>query len=705
MKPQDRKRVTADLKSWLDCVAAYDKKFQKWENRAKVIIQKYVDEQTNVTSGNGASRYNILWANVQTLKAATFSKLPKADVSRRFKDQDPVGRVAGLLLERAIDYEISHYPDYRATMDSSVLDRFLGGRGTSWVRYEPHMRAAQLGEPEDGEEITEDVDEPGEELDYECAPTDYVHYRDFGHSVARTWEEVTRVWRKVYLRRAELVERFGEEIGNAIPLDATPDELKKKDVTVATDTACVYEGWDKEKKQAVWFVKSFKDFLDVRDDPLGLEQFWPCPRPLYATLSNDSLEPTPDYALYQDQANDLNVLSDRIDGLIKALKVTGCYDASLPALARLFTEGENTSLIPVKSWTAFAEKNGLKGAIDIVDLTPIANALNQSYQAMAQVKQQIYDITGISDIIRGQTNASETATAQQLKGQYASLRLKTYQDQVALYATALIQLKAQIICNKFDPDTIYKIAGADQLNESDKQYIQPAMQLLLGDRLIDPESTAPNPMRDFRVEVNADSLVYLDEQSEKESRTEFLNATSGFMQSVMGAMAQVPPQVAAVLTPVAMEMLKFGVTGFRVGKTIEGVFDAAADHLAQIAKQPPPPQPDPEAAKLQAKQATDQQQMQQDAQLEQMRLQMEERARQAELQTQMQFEAFKEQITAQREERQAEREAMMAQQVALQEQQFERFKALLEAKTKVEVAEISANATMSVAQKAAAEPE
>ena len=58
-------------------------------------------------------------------------------------------------------------------------------------------------------------------------PTDYVHYRDFGHSVARTWEEVTRVWRKVYLRRAELVERFGEEIGNAIP-DATPDELKRR---------------------------------------------------------------------------------------------------------------------------------------------------------------------------------------------------------------------------------------------------------------------------------------------------------------------------------------------------------------------------------------------------------------------------------------------------------------------------------------------
>jgi hypothetical protein len=52
--------------------------------------------------------------------------------------------------------------------------------------------------------------------------------------------------------------------------------------------------------------------------------------------------------------------AERIHGLVKALKVMGAYDASVPALARLFTEAENGTLIPVKNWAAFAEKNGLQ---------------------------------------------------------------------------------------------------------------------------------------------------------------------------------------------------------------------------------------------------------------------------------------------------------------------------------------------------------
>ena len=42
-------------------------------------------------------------------------------------------------------------------------------------------------------------------------------------------------------------------------------------------------------------------------------------------------------------------------------------------------------------------------------------ALKNAYEAMAQLKQEIYDITGISDIIRGQSNVIETATSAQIK--------------------------------------------------------------------------------------------------------------------------------------------------------------------------------------------------------------------------------------------------------------------------------------------------
>ena len=138
------------------------------------------------------------------------------------------------------DYEIQHYQDYRTTMEQVVHDRFLPGRGTAWIRYEPHIKAVQLGQPEDGVEVTEDVDEPQEELDYECAPIDYVHWKDFGHTVARTWEEVTAVWRKVYMTREACVERFGKD-GESIPLDSRPDDQKNKSDENADSRALIYE--------------------------------------------------------------------------------------------------------------------------------------------------------------------------------------------------------------------------------------------------------------------------------------------------------------------------------------------------------------------------------------------------------------------------------------------------------------------------------
>jgi len=626
---KDRKRTSTGLKSWLDDVAKYDREFKKWEGRSDKIIKRYRDDFRNSGQGYSMAKFNILWSNVQTLTAATFAKLPKPDVSRRFRDNDPVGRVASLILERALDYEIQHYQDYRSTLKYSVHDRFLPGRATAWVRYEPHFKAVNIGQPTNGLQVTEDIDEGDEQLDYECSAVDYVHWTDFGHSVARTWEEVNRVWRKVYMTKEAIVERFGEDKAKLIPMDAkVPTEQDRYEQMAGMDAlerGCIYEGWDKSKKKAVWFAKGVKDFLDERDDPLGLEEFFPCPRPMFATLTSDTLVPIPDFTLYQDQANELDILADRIDGLVKALQVKGVYDASETSLARLFSEGENNSLLPVKNWQAFSEKQGLKGAIDIVDLTPIANALKEAYLAFSQIKQQVYEITGISDIIRGNTDAGETATAQQIKGQYASLRLKQYQEEVSLFATQILQIKSQIICKKYDPQTILTISAADQLSEVDKQLIPQAMELLIGKRVIDPMADeGTNPLRSFRVEIAADTLVYMDEQAEKESRVEFLTATGSFIQQMGEVLMATPPEAKGTVVGLLMEMLKFGVTGFKVGKNIEGAFDEAAEKLKQLANQPPPPPPpDPklEAAKIQAQ--AEQQRTQAEMQMLPMEMQAE----------------------------------------------------------------------------------
>ena len=684
---------------YLGIVTSYNLTFKRWEERAAKIVKRYRDD-TRTQSENETAKFNILWSNVQTLIPAVYAKLPKADVSRRFSDNDPVGRVASLLIERALDYEIEHYPDFRATMKNAVEDRFLGGRGVGWVRYDPHIKQQDPGEPEDGVQLTEDVDmpdegglpgegdtanmtagqeEPAEEIEYECAPTDYVHWKDFGHSVARTWEEVTEVWRWVYMSKEASVERFGPEKAAKIPFNTSPDELNKRsNAKPLNNKARVCELWDKENGKAVWFVEGIPEFLDERDDPLELEGFFPCEKPVYATTTSDSLVPVPDFTLYQDQANELDILTDRIDGLIKALRVRGVYDSSIPALQRLLTEGDNNTLIPVEQWAAFSEKNGLKGAIDLLPLDMIASTLIEAYQAHDQVKNQIYEITGISDIVRGQGAASETATAQRIKGQYAGLRLKSMQETVALFATGLLRLKAQIICTKFQPQTILAYAAAQQMTPEDQQLIPQAMELIKS-----------NPLRTFRVEVAADSLVELDEQEEQESRMQAVTAIGQFMDKALPT-AQASPE----MLPVLMGMLRFLMSGFKQARQLEGTIDVALQKLEEAAKQP---KPDPEAAKAQAEAQTEQMKAQIKAQTDQQAAQIKA---QTELQVEnarMQGEMQRMQMEMRLEQQKAQFEAQLEAQRLQAEMQFERWKAELDADTKIAVAEISADSATQIA--------
>ena len=673
------KEQATDVQPYLSHISAYEREFKKWEQRSEKIIKRYRDDGR--TKSDSLSKFNILWSNVQTLVPATFARIPQPDVSRRFKDNDPVGRVASLIIERALDFEIQNYADYRSTLKACVHDRFLGGRGTAWARYEPHIRAVQLGEPEDGLAISEDADAPEEELDYECAPVDYVHWRDFGHAVARTWEEVTLVWRKVYLTREACITRFGDEIGKTVPLDSRPEDMKKGE-TQTNDQyarALIYEMWDLDKKQALWLSKSMGKFLDEKDDPLELEGFFPCPRPLFATLTNDSLVPVPDFVLYQDQANELDVLSERINGLINALKVRGVYNAEFTELSRLFTEGENNSLLPIKNFAAFAEKQGLKGAIDLVDITPIAAALLAAYQAMEQVKQQIYDITGLADIVRGQSNASETATAQQIKGQYASMRLNSMKHDVAQFATEVLQLKAQIMCGKFDPETLLKISAAAQLSVQDQKMVPQALEMLKSE-----------PMRSFRIEIAADSLVQMDEVQEKQDRMEMLQAIGSYLKEALPVVQQ-SPEVA----PMVLELMKFAVTAFKVGKGVEGMIDETMDKvkakIEQQAKQPPPPSP--EMMKIQAQQQDADKQRQFEAQKTKDTMQVEIGMEQARMQAEQQMEQQRLMFENQIEQQRLAGEQRTAQMTAMFDQQFLRWKAELEAATKVQVANISAKAS------------
>jgi len=589
--------------------------------------------------------------------------------------------VASLLIERCLDYEIEHYPEFRSAMDHAVEDRFLGGRGVSWVRYDPHLKKQDV--PENGLEITNDAQSEGspdrtagmeeapEEIAYECSPTDYVHWKDFGHTAARTWEEVTQTWRWVYMTKEALTSRFGASIAKKVPLDSGPEPLNKYTNKTSNDRAKICELWDRETGTVVWFSKHYNKIIEEVDDPLELEGFFPCPKPLYATTTSDSLVPVPDFVLYQDQANELDILSDRIDGLIKSLRVRGVYDASQPALQRLLTEGDNNTLIPNDKWAAFSEKGGLKGSIDLLPLDTLAAALLQCYQAQQNVKGQVYEITGISDIIRGESVASETATAQQIKGQYAGLRLKSMQETVALFASELLRIKAQIICEKYQDTTIMAYAAVEQLQPADQSLIPQALQLIRQD-----------PLQSFRIEVAADSLVQIDENQNKQDRLEFLNAFSNFMREAVPA-GQASPE----LVPVLMEMIKYGVGAFKQARTIEGTIDTALEQLkAKAANAAANPQPTPEQQKAMAK-------AQGDAQAAQIQGQIDSQLAQVRGQYEIQAAQIQQAAETQRVAMEQRHEAS----ILSLKQQFEAWEARLKAETSVEVASITAGTSQNIA--------
>jgi hypothetical protein len=688
------------VKYWQDQIKLYDKEFEDWAKRGKKVVDRYLDKrgiQPNGVDTVGNARFNILWANTETIFPAVYNRLPKPDVSRRYKDKDPAGRVASLLLERCLEYEIEQYADFDSALKNALYDNLLPGRGIAWVRYEPTFVQGQpfTGQITEDESSYGDGEETLEQETYlakECAPVDYVNWMDFGHSCAKTWEEVRGVWRKVLMDKDALEARFGQvatERGykiDQIPIDQAQADLEGIPAARQQEhkKAAIYEVWDKTDKRVYWLAKGMDIALDERDDPLKLDEFFPCPKPLFATISTNSLVPVPDFAQYQDQAYELDNVTNRIGQLVDAVKVVGVYDASQDGLKRLMSEGVNNTLIPVNNWAMFGEKGGLKGVIDFLPLTDVVNALQNLYLARDQIKQVIYEITGIADILRGQSNANETATAQQIKSNYAGLRVRARQAEVARFARDIIRLKAEIICEFFSDETIINMSGAQFLSEEDQQYVTQALQLLRDD-----------VNRNFRVDIESDSMVEADEKAEKEAADQLLVGFSTYMEKAVAAATQAPQ-----IAPLMLEVGMFALRRNKVGKTIEGQFQETFDSIMQSLKQP---KPDPEQAKMQAEQQAEQMRMQIEQANQQARMQADMAIQQARAEADMMIERQRMEMQAQIDRERMEYEGriktVQARADALTKLAMKR----IDAETQITTAQISADATLTAAQETAAD--
>lgn len=622
------------------------KQMREWETHCEKIVKRYRDERN--AYDEQTPRFAVLWSNVQTLLPALYANPPEPVVQRRYLDKDPIGRVATQVLERGLKYEIESGHLHKA-MQGVITDYCLVGRGQAWVRYEPVFETEPIMGA-NGLPVTGDDGEPlsVEKIERESIPVDYVQWKDFRHGPARIWAEVPWIAKRVYLGRDKLVELAGSKIGKAVPLNFGPDGKKSEGGADTQYTelmrAEVWEIWCKDTRRVHWICGDYSDGpLKELDDPLGLEGFFPCPEPLYSTRTTDSLVPVPDYRQYQGQAIEMDELTTRIDKLVSACKVVGTYDGSQAVLGNIFTAGVENDLIANDNWAAFAQQGGLKGSLDFIPIEQFANVINVLMQARATTKNDIYEITGLADIIRGGSDPNETATAQKIKGQFASMRLKDRQQEVQRFIRDILRIQAEILCEHFQPESLWTMSGAAQMTEAEpppapppqpgmppqpqapinpqfQQIFQQALQLLKDDRL-----------RGFRVDIETDSTIAADQHADQQGRIQFVESIGSLLGQALPAVQQFP-----ALGPLLGKTLLFTVRGFHVGTDLESAFESAVDQLERGGI---PQKPDPQHMKAQLEQqrAThqaqiDQTRAQNDLQISQQKHQMDMQRMQMEMQ-------------------------------------------------------------------------
>ena len=619
---------------------------ETWRNRCYEIIDRYRDDNPDRMMRD--TRMNIFYSNVDTLKSALYFKTPRPKVRRRFRDNDPVGRTVATVLERGLQYQLDVY-NFDMAVRRAIEDYLIVGRGVLRVTYEPvvvegdpemipvrqqpisgigEVAPGQIGDVPIGSAFVDaegnQVDagmvmqgpmgpyvlgEPVEYVGEQSIRCEYVHWEDFVMSPARGWPDVTWIGFRHLMTRQELVDYYGPK-GEMIPLSYRGDEGDAYEDNKQPDRAEIYEIWDKRSGKQIFIAADYDELLEEFDDPYNLDGFWPIPEPLYAVSTTDTTLPVPEILTYEDQLYELDLITQRIANLTEALKRRGVYDASFQELQRLAGASDN-EFVPVDNMAMLQAGGGLANVMQEAPLDNLIKALAQLYQSRQIVIQTIYEITGISDIMRGSSASRETATAQRIKGQFGAMRLVNRQRCIEMFLDQILELKAELMVENLEPELLSRITGVPVSPE--------AVALMRDERL-----------RSYRISIDTDESQAVDTAIEQQRRTEFLTATVQFLQAI-GPMVS----SGAIGFEQAKQMLLFAARAFPGARDLEDTLEAIqppqgrpnpADKLVEVEAAKVQAQADQAAADAQVKVARlqlDQQKAAQDAAFKQQKLEID----------------------------------------------------------------------------------
>jgi hypothetical protein len=605
-----------DARFWLREIEAAKSRLSDWHEDAEEAEEAYCDEKER-----GFGRLNIFWANVETQKAAIGEDFGKPEVTRvnMPEDDDGLARHVANVWERAIAAAVDDTKDNH-DIALAVSDMFLPGRGVVWQEVE--AEDSQDGKPR-----------------WVKAPIVRVCWRDYLEGKAARWGSVPWVSRAHEFTRDELVSecKMSEAAAAKVPLNVACDvkeiggkRLSKKDQE-QFKRARVWEIWTKFPSKLRIYVAEgyYDDVLAVDDDPYKLKDFFPCARPMLANGDEGWQKPITDYSRYEDQAKELDKVCQRIYVLTDLLRNRGAYDKRFKELADLM-KSEDGTFVAIENWAELQAKGGLEAVIQAMDLETIAVVIDKLKMQRRDLIELIYELSGVSDLARGQTDPQETLGAQKLKKSFGSGRFRMREDRSREFAAEAYGIKGEIIAEMFPREQLEEMTGlklplradidaAKEQLEQIQMEMQRAAEVAQRQAQQQAQRTGQPPAppqppqpplppeemkrlqklaatrwawedvdgvlssdyrRCYACKVETDQSKFVDEQADQANRAQFF-------QAVMMTFEKVAPMIAGnpKVGEVWKQLIMFVISSYKAGRSLEEGLERTIDEAIQQAVQ------------------------------------------------------------------------------------------------------------------------
>lgn len=452
---------------------------------------------------------------------------------------------------------------------------------------------------------------------------------------SRRWGRVKRIAFLESYSEPEFIEIFGRTALTTMPTenrhaeDGNAAGVKRRNIKV-------WEYWDLYAKETKWFIDGAGDFItpknyslpeefEQEEQPNGLydlDKFFPCPQPCIINAPSDEFWPVPEYYQLVDIFEDVHSIFSRMVQVTKAIRTRLLFDNNVEGLEAALKELSEAEAIGVPNLAQALTSAGgsLENVVQYIPVEALINGLNQLYIALENRLNTIYKLSGTSDLLQGfvTDTTDRTFGERQMQEKYALNQQaepsKKFQD----FVRDCYQLVTEMALKNFKDETLARYIMPQTLDADKRQNYPKYIELL------------KNDTKRFRIELETDSTIAINEDYDKKMRVELVNTLTTALEKT----AQTAVSNPALVVP-ELHCLKFLIQGFRQGKLFQTEVTEAIDNIIEQAKNAPPP-PDPDAMTKA--------QMAQQAQIEQMKVMSAERIKMAELQQSAQIAAIQNQL-------------------------------------------------------------